>query len=356
MRGPAAGRPPISGYASEEPCTVSPNSTSYGIAAYRSDKSKSKATTRRLVREIRRFPEFFLGHCDPKTTNPLDVRKAGDIRISGTSCALRSGDMDTNDCESSPKTLPESCDTPEDGQEDDEAANGAMGTGRRATRITGHDSGFDVPTTLYSSAPLLLFSLAAADDGSAGYSKLSYYTSLGLFVLSAPGLWSLVKRSAKSKIVRKTFVVPGPKVPNSKPLKQLAGEISSFFTRNNFRIKDSGEIVTFEGTMTPSRGQAAFLVFCTAVGLASVALVLTITAPQLGQNWYLLTTLSPLAGVYYWTRATRTEQIKVKMVLSDDESTTDVVVEGDDEQIDLLRRELALMEKNMIYVKGILEQ
>lgn len=34
----------------------------------------------------------------------------------------------------------------------------------------------------------------------AGYSLASYYTSLGLFVISVPGLWSLIKRSVKSKV------------------------------------------------------------------------------------------------------------------------------------------------------------
>ena len=35
---------------------------------------------------------------------------------------------------------------------------------------------------------------------SVGYSMASYYTSLGLFVISVPGLWSLIKRSVKSKV------------------------------------------------------------------------------------------------------------------------------------------------------------
>lgn len=50
----------------------------------------------------------------------------------------------------------------------------------------------------YSS--LLTFFLAdSVTDG--GYSQASYYTSLGLFVISVPGLWSLIKRSVKSKVV-----------------------------------------------------------------------------------------------------------------------------------------------------------
>lgn len=35
---------------------------------------------------------------------------------------------------------------------------------------------------------------------SVAYSQASYYTSLGLFVISVPGLWSLIKRSVKSKV------------------------------------------------------------------------------------------------------------------------------------------------------------
>lgn len=35
---------------------------------------------------------------------------------------------------------------------------------------------------------------------SSGYSPASYYTSLGLFVISVPGVWSLIKRSVKSKV------------------------------------------------------------------------------------------------------------------------------------------------------------
>ena len=50
----------------------------------------------------------------------------------------------------------------------------------------------------------------------------------------------------------------------------------------------------FEGTIVPSRSQAAFLVFCTALSLLSVALVLSIAVPAVGDYWYSLVGLSPL--------------------------------------------------------------
>ncbi|KAF9618981.1 hypothetical protein IFM89_002976 [Coptis chinensis] len=201
---------------------------------------------------------------------------------------------------------------------------------------------------LHHQHPSSLFDVAET----VGYSLASYYTSLGLFVISVPGLWSLIKRSVKSKIVKKTFVVEeeGRKME----AKLVAGEILSFFTRSNFSVSDRGETITFEGEMVPSRGQAALLTFCTCISLASVALVLTITVPDVGDRWYWLTILSPLAGIYYWKRASRKEQIKVKMVVED--GVSEIIVQGDDQQIEQMRKELKLSEKGMVYVKGLFER
>lgn len=193
---------------------------------------------------------------------------------------------------------------------------------------------------------------AAAATGGIGYSLASYYTSLGLFVISVPGLWSLIKRSVKSKIVQKTFVSGGGEAATPS---RVAGEILSFFTRNNFAVADRGETITFEGNMIPNRGQAALLTFCTCISLASVALVLSIAVPEGGNNWFWLTVLSPLAGGYYWQRASRKEQIKVKMIVGEDGTLSEIVVQGDDQQVEQMRKELQLNEKGMIYVKGLFE-
>ncbi|XP_010425388.1 PREDICTED: protein COFACTOR ASSEMBLY OF COMPLEX C SUBUNIT B CCB1, chloroplastic-like [Camelina sativa] len=195
-------------------------------------------------------------------------------------------------------------------------------------------------------------SLLLMDETGGGYSLASYYTSLGLFVISVPGLWSLIKRSVKSKIVRKTFVVTEVK----KEPKQVAGEILSFFTRKNFNITDRGETITFEGKMVPSRGQAALLTFCTCISLASVGLVLTITVPDFGNNWFFIILLSPLAGVYYWKKASRKEEIKVKVMVGPKGRLDEIVVQGDDVQVEEMRKELQFSEKGMVYVKGLFER
>lgn len=94
----------------------------------------------------------------------------------------------------------------------------------------------------------------------------------------------------------------------------------------------------------------------TFISLASTALVLSIAAPFGGNYWYLMCLVSPAAGLYYLRNANRTEEFKVKMVTADDDSVTDIVVEGDEEEIERMRKELGLLEKGMEYVKGILER
>ena len=72
-------------------------------------------------------------------------------------------------------------------------------------------------------------SLSIAEDATevVTYSKASYYTILGLYVMSFPGLWSQVKRSTTAKIKRKTYISPGEQAPGGggKDLRQQAGEI-----------------------------------------------------------------------------------------------------------------------------------
>lgn len=48
--------------------------------------------------------------------------------------------------------------------------------------------------------------------------------------------------------------------------------------------------------------------------------------------------------------------IQVKMVTADDESVTDILCEGPEEEIERFRKELGLFEKGKELVKGLLER
>merc|ERR1711862_597808 len=115
------------------------------------------------------------------------------------------------------------------------------------------------------------------------------------------------------------------------------------------------------GVVACSTSQASFfLTFCTAIGLASLALVLQIqfqnlTLPGIGApNWFLLTLASPYAGIYYWKSGDRVDEIKVKLTSNDEETEHDIVIEGNDEEIDRMWRALELTEKGMVKIEGII--
>ena len=199
-----------------------------------------------------------------------------------------------------------------------------------------------------------------ADDGS-GFAATSYYTTLALFVLSFPGVYSLVKRSVKAKVVRKTYEVAGPAATGGRPTRELAGDIVAFFQANNYKITDAAETIVFEGTQAPVLSRAAFLTFCCFISFGALALVLTIFEQQafgggLGNFWYLSVLASPAAGKFYLDNAERTEQVTVKIVTEDDEMTSDVIVQGMDEEVERFQKTLDLREKGMVFVKGIFEK
>lgn len=189
-----------------------------------------------------------------------------------------------------------------------------------------------------------------------GYSGLSLYFTLALYVLTLPGLFSLVTRSVKVKAVQKTYDLPGPANPTAKPLRQTAGEVMAYFKAMNYEATTAEEVITFKGMMGRSNSQAAFLTFCTFMGLGSLGLVLSILLPDLGAKAYLLCLLSPYAGIYYWNNAQREETVKVKMETSDDEQITTIVVEGGKEDLERFSKTLNLPERGKVYVKGIFDE
>ena len=257
-------------------------------------------------------------------------------------------------------------------------------------------------SALWSSAAGPLFLLAAEEAASGdepGYSKASYFTTLGLFLISFPGLYSLIKRSAKSKarpdpfirplspavvaqpylpdgggpqrtphlpapdlaraphchtqIDRKTFAMPGPAAPDGKPDDERARALFAFFKRNNYAAESMGDVISFKGNVLPERGTAAYITFCAFFGLGSAALVLSIAQPAIGDAAYWMCGLSPAAGAFYWVNAARQETMKVKMVTSDDDLVTEITVEGDANEIERCARELGMVEKGKVLVKGI---
>jgi len=195
-----------------------------------------------------------------------------------------------------------------------------------------------------------------AEEATTSYSKASYYTTLGLYVISFPGLYSLVKRSVKASNVKKTYELPGPSADTgAKEMKQIAAEVVAYFRAQNYEIVNAGETISFKGTLSKSSSQAFFLTFCTFIGLGSLALVLSIQFQEIGQNFFWMTLLAPYAGVYYWKNADREETAEVKLEIADDERTVDLVIAAGKEELERFARTMDYCEKGMVRVKGIFE-
>jgi hypothetical protein len=128
-----------------------------------------------------------------------------------------------------------------------------------------------------------------------------------------------------------------------------------FVTITRLKVDSAEEVITFRGVMGQSKSQAAFLTFCTFMGLGSMALVLSILLPDIGAKAYLLTLLSPYAGIYYWNNAQRVEEVSLKMETSDDDQMTSIIAQGGKEDLERFSRTLNLPERGKVYVKGIFD-
>lgn len=208
---------------------------------------------------------------------------------------------------------------------------------------------------MLSAAPSAMASDVVASNPFEGIQSNSLYVTGALFLMSVPGIWSQVKRAPQANKKRKTFEVDGPARPGAMTMDDRARQIFSYFKRYNYSVKERGEVISFVGLYAADKGQAAAVTFYTFVGLGCIALVLSTINPEVGGWWYGITLLSPAAWFYYMSRGNRQEEVRVKMVIADNEETTDIIVEGDIEEITRLSKELNLVEKGMIRVKGLLE-
>jgi len=207
-----------------------------------------------------------------------------------------------------------------------------------------------------SSAPSSISSvLVMAEAYLTGYSSLSLYFTLALYLVTLPGLYSLVTRSVKASPTQKIYDIPGPANPTAKATRQTAAEIMAYFKAMNYEVAAAKDTITFRGVMGQSKSQAYFLTFCTFMGLGSIGLVLSILLPDLGSKAYILTLLSPYAGIYYWNNAQRVDEVVIKMETSDDEQVTSVIAQGGKEDLERFSKSLELPERGKIYVRGMFE-
>lgn len=161
-----------------------------------------------------------------------------------------------------------------------------------------------------------------------------------LTLLLSVGLFFFIRASTKDRIQ----VV---KLVTEQPEESLLEQLQTYFTERAYRIAavdSTANQVTFEGFVRPSIFLAVFLTLLAAVGLLCLALVLALLFPDWANILPVLAVFSPIAGIFYWRKSARPEQVRLQVakLQSQDESMQLLTVTAHRDELAELQRSLNL--------------
>lgn len=168
-----------------------------------------------------------------------------------------------------------------------------------------------------------------------------------LTLLLAIGLLFFIRASTKDRIEVATLM-------SDRPESDLLEAIQQYFTQRAYRIAavDAAQNqVTYEGLVRASIFLTVFLSALAAVGLLCLSLVLSMLLPAVGNLFLGLVLLAPLAGVFYWKKSTRPEQVLLKIAEPGPEVDLEIrgpmlVVTGHRDELAELQQALRLIALN----------
>jgi len=134
-------------------------------------------------------------------------------------------------------------------------------------------------------------------------------STLLLTLLSLVGLFFFIRASVKERTQEVRLVSEQAQAP-------LMAQLQQYLQQRSYRVVEvdsQQNQVTFEGVVRPSVFLAIFLTLLAAVGILCLALVLSLLFTSLSAVFLGLVVLSPAAGVFYWKRAGRKEQVLLKV-------------------------------------------
>jgi len=94
---------------------------------------------------------------------------------------------------------------------------------------------------------------------------------------------------------------------------QLRSNLRGYLENRAYRLVDESDALVFEGVVAPSRFLAFFLSLLAFIGLTCLSLVLATLLPKVGNIFLVFPLFSPIAGLYYWRRAGRSEQVTARI-------------------------------------------
>jgi hypothetical protein len=134
-------------------------------------------------------------------------------------------------------------------------------------------------------------------------------STLLLTLLLAVGLFFFIRASVKDRTQQVKLLAEQPE-------ESLLSQLQQYFDERAYRIAAVDATVnqvTFQGFVRPSWFLAIFLSLLAACGLLCLSLVLSMLYPTFGSIFLVLVLLAPIAGVFYWQKAGRPEQVYLKV-------------------------------------------
>ena len=152
------------------------------------------------------------------------------------------------------------------------------------------------------------------------------------------GLFFFIRASVKERTQEVKLV-------SEQAQETLLEQLQQYLQARSYRLTgvDAKQNVTFEGFVRPSVFLAIFLTLLAAVGILCLALVASLLSPKLSVIFLCLVVLSPVAGVFYWQRAARSEQVSLKVeTYSEKTSLSQITVIAHRDELLELQRALQL--------------
>ncbi|MEB3341841.1 cofactor assembly of complex C subunit B [Okeania sp.] len=140
-----------------------------------------------------------------------------------------------------------------------------------------------------------------------------------LTFLSSIGLIFFIKASVKPRIKNVKLIA-------EQEADSLLKQLKEYFSNRAYRIIDVNAAenkLTFEGVVRPSWFLVFFLIILAALGALCFGLAVSMLVPEFGQYFVWLVLISPLAGIFYWQKSKRPEQVALKLegILTEDSQT-----------------------------------
>ncbi|MGB3613561.1 MAG: cofactor assembly of complex C subunit B [Elainellaceae cyanobacterium] len=168
-------------------------------------------------------------------------------------------------------------------------------------------------------------------------------STLLLTLLIMVGLVFFIRASTKERLETAQFAAAEAQTPS-----QLVDDLLTHFTQRAYaplprKVSPENPRIVLSGQVKPSIFLAVFLTVLAAIGLLCLGLVIALLLPQVGNLGLILGLLAPFAGLFYWRRSGRMEQIILDLM----PNQPVVKVTGHRDELIVLRR--SLKHREMIY-------